>query len=317
MKNYFFNLTMLAILQGGIQVELNAQNSEKIKSRSPGFYMNSGIGANFAGKLEFDGASNDVASYNDQYINPDGNPIIPNKFVEDWSTEFDPGKGILSEIAVGYHQLWDGLRVEVEYFYRESKFDQTSTIGGSSGVTYEKLNNGELENAEERLGSITSQNVFGNLYYDFVIDNRFTVYIGVGAGMGFTEADWGSLWQRTLDKTKIDLPPSVPNPDEVKTNLSGATSVSQTTLIDELFGYQVLAGVDYEFTESMSLGIKVRYVSFNEFRDELEWNPLRSHPPYVKRDPQGNPDGPRISGEMSTTKGINMLGISLSLKYYF
>ena len=46
---------------------------------------------------------------------------------------------------------------------------------------------------QERLNSITSHNLFANLYYDFANTSRFTPYIGIGGGVGVTEADWEQL----------------------------------------------------------------------------------------------------------------------------
>ena len=67
----------------------------------------------------------------------------------------------------------------------------------------------------------------------------------------------------------------------------------------------------------MSLGLKGRWVKFSSFSDNLIWNPLRSHAPYVRFDgTRDNPTGPMIQGRMSTSD-IEFFGISVNMKYHF
>ena len=218
-----------------------------------------------------------------------------------------------------------GLRVELEYFYRESKYDQTGNFGctgGSDSATCVKVAQGEFgaTGPQERLGSITSHNFFANLYYDFSTAGRFTPYIGIGGGVGVTDADWASNWTRTLDQQTLRNGFPYPNDnfagdraqyDEYISNLAGSSSNTSTTLSDTLWGFQFLFGVDYAITEAMSLGLKGRYVMFDSFNDGIVWDPLRSHPPYIRTD-----QATQIAGRMSTSD-IQFFGISLNLKHRF
>ena len=61
----------------------------------------------------------------------------------------------------------------------------------------------KLCEATDRIGSITSHNLFGNLFYDFINTSRFTPYIGVGGGVGFTDMEYGSVWTRADDPAAI------------------------------------------------------------------------------------------------------------------
>ena len=107
------------------------------------------------------------------------------------------------------------------------------------------------------------------------------------------------------------------NPNNPYINrLAQSSSNAQTTLSDTLWGLQILFGVDYAVTEAMSLGLKGRWVRFSSFSDNLSWNPLRGHPPYVRRDANGNPSGALIAGSMSTSD-IEFFGISVNMKYHF
>ena len=93
--------------------------------------------------------------------------------------------------------------MELEYFYRQSNYDQTADIPFGAGTQGDKLRD-EIVQATDRIGSITSHNLFGNLFYDFVNTSRFTPYIGVGGGVGFTDVEYGSVWVRNEDSMKAD-----------------------------------------------------------------------------------------------------------------
>ena len=296
-----------------------------------GFYISSDIGANFASGVDFTGDSNDVASHCDALTNPGLTGCRPddfrytNTFIPDWAVDFDSGQGILAGAAVGYSFAaqnpsgpLSGLRIELEYFYRESKYDQGSQVRGLSGATQQKIDRGEFESGPfERLGSITSHNWFGNVYYDFANSGRFTPYLGIGGGFGVTDAGWSSNWTRTNDKAALrqglidDGRSDLAMNDEYVDRLAGSSSVANNTLSDTLWGFQFLFGVDYAITEAMSLGLKGRYVNFGSFSDSIVWDPLRSHAPYVGA---GNTNP--VSGNMSTND-IQFFGISVNLKHHF
>ncbi len=312
-----------------------------------GVYISGDIGANFASGLEFEGASNDSYSDCDAYLNPGvsrntGDRCnIPERFIPDWLADFDRGQGILAGAAVGYsfaaqnpNSPLGGFRVEMEYFYRQSKYDQVGRFGctgGANSATCTKVRQGEFAHEsgpQEYLGSITSHNLFGNVYYDFANTSRLTPYIGIGGGFGVTDVEYGSNWTRTLNQNTLSqgfsyndygkLYPGGTRQEynDYISNLAGSSSVAQTTLSDTLWGFQVLFGADYAMTETMSLGLKGRYVNFGSFSGGMLWNPLRSHAPYIQRNANGDPSGPLIEGSMSTSD-IQFFGISLNMKYHF
>lgn len=324
MKKYIDSLLML-VIAAFVMVPGLAQ------AHSEGFYISGDIGANFASGVGFTGDSNDVASHCDALTNPGltgcrANDFrYTNAFIPDWAADFDRGQGILAGAAVGYsfakghpNSSLRGLRVELEYFYRESKYDQNSRVEGLSGATRQKISRGEFESGPfEYLGSITSHNLFGNAYYDFANTSRFIPYIGIGGGFGVTDAGWGSNWTRTNDKQALrrgliaDNRPDLAMNEAYIDRLAGSSSVAHTTLSDTLWGFQVLFGVDYALTNAVSLGLKGRYVNFGSFSDGFVWDPLRSHAPYVGAN-NTNP----VSANMGTSD-IEFFGISVNMKYYF
>ena len=101
--------------------------------------------------------------------------------------------------------LWVGFRVELEYFYRQSNYDQTADIPlGGVGTQQARNSADEIVQATDRIGSMTSHNLFGNLFYDFSNTSRFTPYIGIGGGVGFTNMEYGSVWARNEDAMNPD-----------------------------------------------------------------------------------------------------------------
>ena len=356
------------------------------------FYVSSDWGGHVASSLSITGTSNDRASVCDEFINPmyatieavsgygSYNCTGPGRgSTGDWFNDFDGAAGLLAGAAVGYsfHERYPDnvlgrLRLEFEHFYRNSGYDQTADVNSASGESSDKLIQ-EIVIATDRIYSITSHNLFGNLYFDFVNNSRFTPYLGFGGGIGFTDMDYGSVWARNFDENRIttggeglsnvqeiyqeffgsfatSLPEDftdavgtslleaftnelgtlleaftneagtpllitsegLPNAQEIHRNLAGTVSVAETKLSDMPVGYQVLLGVDYALTESMSLGVKGRWVNFGSFSDGgVIWDPLRGHVPNLRRD-----GSEPVSGNI-TTRDMATFGVSMNLKYRF
>ncbi len=312
------------------------------QAHSEGFYISSDIGLNIASGIETTGYSNDRASVCDQYINPNYDAVEGSGAVDsatngkkyskynctgprggtgDWKSKFDSATGILAGAAVGYSfakqnpsSSLGGLRVELEYFYRQSNYDQSKVPAGQ-GESGDKLQQ-EIVRATDRIDSMTSHNIFGNLYYDFANTSRFTPYVGIGGGMGVTDMAYSSVWARNADPNRISTGYGLSNAAQIQQNLAGTVSVAENTLSDTLWGLQILFGVDYAVTEAMSLGLKGRYVMFNSFDSgagPVVWDPLRGHPPYLRT---SGTDREYVSGGLKTDN-IEFFGISLNMKYHF
>ena len=206
--------------------------------------------------------------------------------------------------------------MELEYLFRETAHNETSPIEGRGGVAVAKLG-GEVVEAVDRIGSVTSHNLFANLYLDFINRSRFTPYVGFGVGVGFTRMDHGLLWVRNSDPRQITsiagyFPADRQNDLQiVQANLASTTSSNQTELSDSLFGYQAVIGFDYALTESVSIGLKGRHTIFHAFEDSSDPDRLRGHIS------SNNLDGSDPVIYTIKTDDIDMFAIGLSLKYRF
>ena len=282
-----------------------------------GFYLSQEIGFNRAPSVELFGNSNDRASHCDEFINPRF-AEVPGCTDPDrgsgagWKTAYDRAAGILAGLSVGYRVGGGRLRVEAEWFHRESEYDQTSPVASATGDTFAKLD-GEIQRAEDRIGNISSQNIFANVYVDFPSGSRLTPYVGGGVGIVLTELDYGDLWARNPDPDAISTAAGLPNEAEIRRNLAATTTSKQAELHDRQIGYQVLGGVDYAASDTVSLGVKVRWVRFGRFTaKDIEWERLRSHASQLRLD-----GSEPVTFRIRTGDDLSFVGINLAMRYAF
>ena len=293
-----------------------------------GFYVSGELGMNFGESLDIDGHDTDRSSVCDEYINPqfmtvnntpgwDENCTGPNRGASSlWENDYGSDEGVLFGTAIGYHVGDSRFRVELEYFYRDTGYDEVSATRARAGDVFTKLLQ-EIVKAEERIGDVSSHNLFANLYVDFANNSKFTPYLGVGVGFGFTDLEYSGVFARDLNPANVttgNAPTNgqaLPNATQIQQNLAGTTTTGSEELDDTLFGYQVMAGVDYALTESLMLGVKGRWVSYDSFKDKDEWDQLRSHPSNL-----------RLNGDETVVYDIKvddmeMFAVSMNLKYAF
>ena len=178
------------------------------------------------------------------------------------------------------------------------------------------------------LDDVLSHNFFANLYYDYRSDSKFTPYVGFG--VGFRESRWITsitdgpecMIQRNQDIhygiTMAWILIFKAFRRKSVENLSGSEPKScrydhhrRAKLSDTLFGYQVLAGVDYQVSDPVTIGLKFRWADFGEFEsDPREWDQLRSH------ESARRPGGARVQYKVMTDD-IQFWGVSLNMKYQF
>ena len=281
-----------------------------------GFYLSQSLGLNLAPEVELRGNSNDRASRCDEFINPRYAEVPgctdPNRGSgAGWSSSFDDATGLLTGIAVGYRFAWR-LRAEVEWFYRSSEYDQTSPVSSATGDTLGKLD-GEIQRADNRIGTVSSQAVFGNVYVDFPRQGRLTPYVGFGVGVGRSQLDYSDLWARNPDPAAIGTAAGLANEQEVRRNLAATTTSKQGKLDDRITGYQIVGGVDYVLSDSLSIGVKVRWVRLGQFVAEgISWERLRSHPSQLRLD-----GSEPVTFRIRTADALSFAGASLEMRYTF
>ena len=291
-----------------------------------GWYWGVDLGLAVAPGLDVNVMDNDFGTRCDKIINPDqiaypGESVpesaCPASAGDRWSNELGGGTGILAGLALGYRL--GSFRVEGEYFYRGTTYDDesNSAIGGSPPT--EKKATEELEEVVGGVDDVLSHNFFANLYYDYHSDSKFTPYVGVGVGVAQVSLDWSNRWKRNDDPQYITTFCNESGSlcdDDLNEKLAGTTSVTNAQLSDVLFGYQVLAGVDYQLSAPVTIGLKFRWADFGEFEDGQEWEQLRSHEGTNSLDPADSPRNRRVQYALMTDD-IQFWGVSLNMKYQF
>ncbi len=290
-----------------------------------GWYMGMDLGVAIAPGLDVSARDNDYGTVCDKIINPDGYQVgnAPHQDACDpssergdkWTDDFDGGVGVLAGLALGY-RLGD-FRIEGEYLYRATTHDDESETD-LSGVDFtKKKEEEEMEEVISVVDDVLSHNFFANLYYDYNTGSKFTPYVGVGVGVARVSLDYLNRFKRNDDP---DVIKTFKNPDgsscdtqdclALNSRLAGTTSIARAKLSDTLFGYQVLAGVDYRVSEPVTVGLKFRWADFGEFEsDPREGDQLRSHDATNNR-------GDRVRYNV-TTEDIQFWGVSLNMKYQF
>ena len=310
MKKFLFVLLIMALVVSARPV-----------LAKDGFYLGMDLGVAVAPDLDVNSSDNDVGTKCDGFINNDGSGgyLVPpedcNPPPSAWSNAFDGGSGILAGAALGYRM--GSFRGEAEYFYRGTTYDSRDIAGGgavSDDVTQDKVAQ-ELALIEGGVDDVLSHNFFANLYYDYRSDSKFTPYVGFGVGLARVSLDYFNKWTRNHDPAAIstfnDTAATDEQKDALHRRLAGTTSIARAKLSDTLFGYQVLAGVDYQVSEPVSIGLKFRWADFGEFEsDPTEWNQLRSH------DSARSPGGARVQYKVMTDD-IQFWGVSFNMKYQF
>lgn len=231
---------------------------------------------------------------------------------------FDGGSGILAGLAVGYRL--GSFRVEGEYFYRGTRYGSTAEPyfpddDWSPSDSREYGGGGAMQEygggAEDAVDNLMSHNFFANLYYDYRTDSKFTPYAGFGIGFAQVSVQYRTRWQRSRNADHISVFDRNEPGGELNERLAGALTHDEATMSDTMFGYQALAGVDYQVSEPLTIGLKFRYAMFGDFEDESVYKRLRGHDPVV-----GNPPT-RPATYYIRTDDIQFWGISLNMKYQF
>lgn len=246
------------------------------------------LGGNASRDVVVESRSNDRASICDEYINPRALGVpgctTPDRGVGDgWLAPFDPGAGFSAEAELGF-RVSPRLRLAAVYGRNATEFDQTVSSTDAAGADFDKISN-ELSIGEETLGDATSDEVQIVVYRAWPNGTRWTPYAGIGAAASRTRKDFSWVWARSAAPTDITTGLDQPNAEEIRRNLAGTVSVGRRTLRDTTVGYVLVAGIDRELSENVSVGLKAQWKRFGAFESGgYEGDLLRSHPPNLRLD---------------------------------
>ncbi len=259
----------------------------------PNLYLSSDVGFNVLPSFSTSGSDNDPGTGNDPaFTDNQGNPFTFQPGGTSWTNDFKSGTGSLAGFAAGI-RLGKYYRLEAEYFYRASSHNDRSNLaitGLAAG-----LDEIEFARLEERIGGVESHGFAVNGYRDFPVET-WTPYLGFGIGFATTALDYHLLAART-------------DPVTDPASVSGRTTSVSTELEDTSALLQFLIGVDQAVTDSITLGLKLRYALFlSDFEDGGAFDRLRSHASRV-----GEQD---VAFRFSSDE-LDFWGFGLNIKYNF
>ena len=251
----------------------------------------------------------DVLLYPSSVSPPVGDPACLDDTPAVVLNEFEHGLGLASGFMVGYAA--GGVRLEVEYLHRYLG-DDTSPIGGSASAALQGKDSEWSSDhpPEEWIGDYAAQQFFANVYYDFGNASSWTPYVGAGIGMAATDMSYYIQFIRKPEAEYLLVEFDPDWPAAAKRAAAGTASIMDTKAATTVFGYQLLAGVDYGLSPRTSIGVTARWARFGEVTHDATWNVIRSHAPVQA-------DGVTPFDANLEFGGIGYQAVTVNLKYHF
>ena len=225
------------------------------------------------------------------------------------ANEFEPDAGLASGFMVGY--MLGRVRFEVEYLYWYMG-DDPSPLGGTTSTAIQDKDSewSSDEPPAEWIGDYKAHQVFANAYFDFLNESNWTPYIGFGVGFAETDLSYYAQFIRKPEAEYLQVEFDPDWPDAAKRAAAGTASIMDTKLDKNVFGFQLLTGVDYALSERTSVGIGLRWAEFEDLDDNTTWNLVRSHAPVQA-------DGVTPFDASLEFAGIGYQAVTVNLKYRF
>ena len=293
-----------------------------------GWYLDLGLGAAASGQMGVttggldDWVSGEAAAHSsircDVTINPtrfQTEPGACSNTPGSWgpmNESFDGGTGVQTGLALGYRA--GRFRIEGEYLFHSVAHDSTAV---PTTADYDPGADPGFQAVQDAVDTVFTSNLFANLYFDFGTDSKVTPYLGIGAGAGDIALGYRTLWHRTNDPTHITVFSTEELAGEelaqaraLNQRVAGTITTDQARLSDTLLAYQLIGGFDYRLSDPISIGLKLRWVGYDDFEDESEYDYLRDHASVA-----GNPPVP-VTYYIKTSD-IRFWGVSVIMKYRF
>ena len=108
-------------------------------------------------------------------------------------------------------------------------------------------------------------------------NSRWTPFFGFGFGWAAAELHYYLQFIRKSEAEYLQIEFDPDWPDVAKRAAAGTASILDTRASENVFGYQLLVGVDYELSQSLSVGALLRWARFDDIGHEAVYDVLRDH----------------------------------------
>ena len=228
------------------------------------------------------------------------------------SDSFDLGGAFAGSASLGY--AWDSLRVEAEWLSRAHQGEVARLAGAVDNPALQgKATEWSPDDPpNHRVSDFSSNQLFLNVFYDFGIGSAWSPYVGVGAGLAQVQSHYrASFLRRTLADGYVAAVGGDPaQPQDWQVAAAGSSSVIDTQVSDEVFGYQLMAGVERGLSESASIFLTLRWSGIDDASDEDVWDTIRSHRPVQA-------DGVTPFIGIQDLRDIGGFGATVGIRYEF
>ena len=227
-----------------------------------------------------------------------------------FDNSFDLGAKVTGGVSIGYDL--GRLRFELEHLHRHQsgRTVPLRTAAGNVAIAGKGNEWSPVDPPTESISDFSSREFFFNAYWDFENDSSWTPWVGVGAGLARTHIRYrASLVRKTLAQGFQDVAPPLTVADRPAA-AAGSLSLFDSEFRDEVFGYQVLAGIDHALGDRTSFTIKARWTRFADLTGSAVWKMIRSHAPVQA-------DGTTPFTSDVEFDGIGYAGLSAGLRYRF
>jgi len=227
-----------------------------------------------------------------------------------FDNRFDLGSKLAAGVSIGYDL--GKLRLELEHVSRHQggRTVPLRTASGNVAIAGKGNEWSPVDPPTESVSDFSSREFFVNVYWDFENDSSWTPYLGIGGGLARTSLRYEvRLLRKTLAQGYQEVAPPLTLEDRPAA-AAGSLSLFDDELQDDVFGYQILAGLDHAIGDKTSFTIKARWTRFADLTGSAVWTLIRSHVPVQA-------DGTTPFGSDLEFDGIGSVGVSAGLRYHF
>lgn len=287
--------------------------------QNDGFYLstNFGLTSAFGADVTVFGANHPTRCDRLLYANPASAPsdaecTAPLTSSRQGEYPFDRNPGRAQALALGY--ATGSLRFEGEFLLRQQVGEVALfSVGADRSLIGKDTEWSALAEPNADIYNFRSTQLFANAYYAFGRGSSWAPYLGAGAGLA--RLDFGfyvAFHRKSLDEGYLEVfGGSKSNPDaapEWQRAAAGSLSMTDESVGEWAFGYQLLAGVDRALGDRATAGLKARWTSVATVSASLPWTMVRSHRPV-------HADGQTPFFWDYDFAGLGYLGVSLEMRY--